>query len=52
MLPALPPARSAFTDAADNPLGAPVAEEACGPGHACCDPSEPCIGGFCSVVVQ
>ncbi len=28
------------------------AEEACGPGHACCDPSEQCIGGFCSVTVQ
>jgi hypothetical protein len=23
-------------------------DEACGPGHSCCDPTIPCIGGFCA----
>ncbi len=23
-------------------------DEACGPGHACCDPTIPCIGGYCA----
>jgi hypothetical protein len=27
-------------------------DEACGPGHACCNAQEPCINGFCAVVLQ